>query len=297
MGHAWEEMLGSLCPECLAKLAPELSTCAEPATLSLFETLVLQIGQELQELGGGEGEVLAAQASAAGYQYKVQDIEHCTDLAGLMELWRFGVALNLDAHNLESDVQEKAQALLIKEVQGAWRVAKRRSKSFARSSGKLSPAGQGLRVQVRRVESALSIILSDHALLCSRADLATDWLEGVDLWLHRPKTAASKGRGLAISLLKSRRVEQKKIEAQSGMLWTPHRLADRLGQALGASGADPAQGCWEALGKPVDPEVLAQRLRSSLLDLGKLRRKVHPASSAPMLVRWLRELRKALETK
>lgn len=291
MGHAWEEMLGSLCPECLAGLTPELSKCADPATLSLFETLVLQIGQELQELGGSEGEVLAAQAHAAGYQYKVQGIEHCTDLAGLIELWRFGVALDLDARSLESDVQDKARAVLKKEVQGAWRVAKRRSKSFARSSGQLSPAGQGLRAQARRVESALSIVLSDRAMRCSRADLATDWLAGVDLWLHGPKTAASKGKGLALSLLKSRRVEQKKAEAQSGMLWTPHRLADRLRHALGASGADTAQGCWEALGKPVDPEALAQRLRSSLLDLGTLRRKVHPASPAPMLVKWLRELR------
>lgn len=292
---SWQEMLSSLCPEFLAAVPPELANCDQPAMLSMFSALVFQIGQELQELSASGGDTIRGERDPDGYRYQVQALTHRADLGGLIELWRFGVALELDAVDLEVDVLEKARLVLKKDIQGAWRVAQRRWKSFSKASGKLNAAGTELKRQARRVESALSVALSEGPLICSRADLATDWLAGIDLWLHRPRTTASKGQGLALSLLKSRQVEQKKAARGAGTLWTPHSLADRLVQELGASGAETAQHLWEALGKPGDLELTAQRLRTCLLDLATLGRGVHPSAHAPELVRWLRRLQ--LETK
>lgn len=289
----WDAMLASLCPEFLEKNGAELAACRQPAIFSLFSTLVFQIGRELQELAGDSGTVLSAQQRDGGYLYQVKSLPHYTNTRGLLELCRFGVALDLDGPDLLQKVQETALASLKKEVQGAWRVAQRRWKSYTKLSGKMHAAGDALHVQARRVESALSVSLSDQSLLCSRADLATDWLAGVDLWLHAPHAAAAKGGALALSLLKSKQIQQKKVEAGNCActLWTPHSLALRLVQALSAVSAETAQACWATLGKPGDVDLLAQRLRSSLLALAKLGRGVHPSSHADELVTWLRELR------
>lgn len=289
---SWDSMLASLCPEFLAKAPPELENCSSPAVLGLFSSLIYQVAQELQELNGGDGQLLTAEPCKGGYRYQVGTLEHVADLRGLIELWRFGLSLDVDESGLDEKVQERALLTLKKEVQGAWRVAQRRSKSYSKASGKLHAAGEELHGQARRVESALSIILSDSQLLCSRSDLATDWLAGVDLWLHRANSAPSKGQALALSLLKARLVEDKKTDkAGVCLLWTPSRLARWLAQKLGATRAETAQELWAALGKPVDPELLAQRLRAALLDLAKLRRGLHPSGQTPELARWLRGLR------
>lgn len=290
---SWQEMLSSLCPEFLEERGREIEDCGEPSALALFSSLLLQINQELQELGGATKHVIAASFQSEGYAYQVESIDALADLRGLIELSRFGVALDLNDESLEKKIPDCIRENLRKDVRGAWKVAQRRWKRFSSSAQKLHAAGEQLHTQARRVESALSLALSDSNLLCSRADLATDWLAGVDLWLHRPKASVSKGQALALSLLKSPKVEQKKNEAAKGtcILWTPSNLAQRLVVELSAPGADAAQALWVALGKPVDPQLMAQRLRASLLDLGAAKRGAHPISRAPQLVGWLRQLR------
>lgn len=289
---SWDRMLKSLCPEFLDKLPSELANCRQPAMLGLFSSLLFQIAQELHDLCGAQGQLLEAKTRAEVYQYQVGALEHVADLRALIELWRFGVCLDLDEPGLDQTLLERALLALKKDVQGAWRVAQRRWKSFSKASGRLHAAGDSLHMQARRVESALSIALSDPKLICTRADLATDWLAGVDLWLHQPKSSSVKGQALALSLLKARAIEEKKADkAAATWLWTPSRLAKCLAQALGAKRADAAQELWVALGKPVDPEQLAQRLRACMLELGKPGRELHPSMQAPQLVAWLRELR------
>lgn len=290
---SWDAMLASLCPEFLEAPPKELIQCTEPAAVSLFSSLIFQIGQELHELVGGVEQKVQARKQEDGYMYQVGALPHFTNARGLIELWRFGIALDVRDPQLAQDVQEVALLSLKKDVQGAWRVAIRRWKSYSKSQGKLHPAGDALRAQARRVESALSIVLSDPTRLCSRADLATDWLGGVDLWLHRPGAAAHKGEALALSLLKSKQVEAKKLDAVSpnALMWTPNRLAARLVQDLRAASAEPALAFWASLGKPADTQQLEQRLRASMLELATLRRGIHPSAHASTLVGWLRHLR------
>lgn len=283
-------MLETLCPEFLADAPDSLVRCTEPASLELFTCLLVEIGRELQELGAGASRPFSATVCEGGYEYQVEGMTHFADERGLIELLRFGVVLDVPDTSLAQKIQNRARTLLKKEVNGAWKVAQRRWKRFA-SSGKLHAAGQALHTQARRVESALSLVLSDPELVCTRADLATDWLAGVDLWLHRPNTAPAKGQALALSLLKARGVEQKKADAAGGVctLWTPQRLAEGLVSELGASSAGAAQELWAALGQSVDLQILAQHLRASLFTLATAGR--HPSTQAPELVPWLRAQR------
>lgn len=295
----WSARVQGLCPEFHTKI-PAQEIHSHPAEVqSLFCALLGLIQQELNSLAQASGYAYEANEQAGGFGYKVGQHALFASRRTMFELWRFGVGLldpAVDAVALSKEMQAHALAWLVKEVQGAWRVAQRRSKAFGRAKQVLHPAGQERQAQARAVESALAIVLSDEAIGTTRADLATDWLQGVDLWWHRPGQAPHKGSPVALSLTTSKPIEERK--AQTGPpLWTPSRLAERMREDLLATQRKErmavAQAAWEGLESPPDLPAIANQLLQAWTQLTKAKRGVHPAALLDARVgRWLRSLRK-----
>lgn len=297
-GQPWARRLQSLCPEFYSKVSAQELQAQAPDVQGLFGALLGLIEQELHSLAAFSGHAYPARKQGGGFAYSVGEHRLWVSSRDLFELWRFGVALrNPEAApmELQREVLAHAQAWLIKEVQGAWRVAQRRSKAFGRAQQVLHPAGQERQAQARAVESALAILLSDETLASRRADLATDWLQGVDLWWHRPGQSPHKGQPVALSVTMSNEVQSRK--AQSGItLWTPQRLAEAMRDDLqghkGQARVSLAQAAWEGLGSPVDTSAIATELLRACTELTKAQRGVHPAALLDARVgHWLRAQR------
>lgn len=286
----WQAKVQRLSPEFSENLPKSLVESSDSASLSLFEILVEEVTAELQQLCATTAQLIAASPGENRLLYEVDDVAFGAGALQLIELWRMGIALvwTRDPEGVEHPV-ELLKRGIAKDLRGAWRVAQRRSQSFASAGYRLHRPGKLQRGQARRLESAFCVLLSGPARLCSRSDLASDWLEGVDLWRYAPGRAPAKGQGLALSMTRSVEMSEKKSGKVD--LWSPHQLSVRLIQALQDPSSLEAQQAWEALGSPVGSEALAIALHARFQVTAGLTRGVHPLTgTGPALLRWFRRI-------
>lgn len=288
---ALDDKLRSVSPELTQKIGQGLQGQGAAAIEAMLCVLLRELGQQLQPLATTHGFALPAVALQRGWSYRRGQHHLCADERSLLELWRFGLALE-GPEILPERVVQAAERWLHQEIRGALRVAQRRSKSFGREPG-LHRAGQEIFAQARQLESALSLALSDAQLCCSRASLADDWLQGVDLWLHAWGRSPCKGQGLAVSLARSGRVDERKRKQGDSWVWTPRSLSERLIEQMQCErGRVHAQAAWTGLGNPVGFDELAAQWRRELLAMVSARRGVHPVVVVDARVlEWLRKQR------
>lgn len=283
------------CEEQLSRMAPELTgrfdlEPSNPAR-ALLRSLLGLLAQELQEISTQRGTLFSAVPHPHGALYDLDGCQLFASNRTLIELWRFGIALALPKLD-QAQFEQTLHRWWLKEVQGAMRVAKRRHRTFHRVGG-LHRAGATYQIEARKVEAAMALMLSDGERSATRSDLASDWLDGVDLWLHRPGAAPHKGHKLALSLAMSSVVQNTKSQAQGpGLtLWTPSSLVSSLFSDLDAKGecGEVAQAAWRSLGAPVNPQDAARALRRALVGMSHCSRGKHPGQDAPPgLFSWIR---------
>lgn len=283
-----EAKLQAVSPQLRQKIEQGVQAQASPAIQAMLCALLDELGKEVQALAFASGFTMPAVQSKGGWSYRRGEHYLWADEGSLLELWRFGLALAGPEISAQQ-VLDAADRWLHREVHGALRVAQRRSKSFSRSQG-LNRAGGERFAQARRLESALSLSLSDAKFCCSRASLADDWLQGVDLWLHLHGRTPSKGQGLAISLARSSRVDEKKRRQSQAWVWTPRSLAELLmSQMRSEVGRVQAEAAWMAMGNLVGLDALAEQWGRELLAMVSARRGVHPVVVVDArILQWLR---------
>lgn len=175
-----------------------------------------------------------------GLQLDEQRIYAYADACGRLELRAWGIAVQLEGMDPQFHFDALAEAYqrwVTGELRAALRVAKRRFRSFAKRGGasRFHAAGEAQRRQAAGLESALVLCLADENYAYRRSDLATDWLEQIDLWRFVPGRSPKKGAPGQVSTTLDPKRWQKKTEDAQGRgawLWGPLGLAEAMLQGL-----------------------------------------------------------------